>query len=1145
MLAFFRKYEKTFLLVIFAPALISLGITGVMMDAISGDPGNEVAGRVFGEEVTGREFQSFKQLYASGNQGAADDEQVWRFWALLRAAEQAGIEVSDQELGEEIREKFRWRIAQYKAQKKIEAEGLDPFRDEEARQRWQMEVFNQLSQGTAEFDQETYQQMIAEQTGMGTRRYEELERREAKVMRLMDSIREMGVVSVDDIWEQFQEEHHLRVAEVLAVPASEFVPDLAVTDSNSKAFVSPAQVKAHYQANLADYDEPRRVDAEYVAADLGALKLAVKGDEIGAYYEANKHEFVAPVESGQPVYKELDAVRGEIEDRLALERADAAMDMVATRVAEARKGEQGVDLKAVAEAVSQATGTPLLHGTTGFQSREDLSGHEVLAGFAAGSWLDRVDDTEDVTDVLAGEKAWFVLRAKGIRPARTPRWEEVEARAREEYARGSKAERRRWYETHRGELQQPERLDVELVTALDEQFGGDHQKAKEVLEKVLEEAKKLEPGFRLSRLEGMPAVEGSIGLRTDKVEKTGIAELKQHPALGKEATSIALGVKGELSRAQERFDGKGWVAWRIAQKHAPTVPTLDEVQEEVAEKVAAGRALTRAEDWVRQELLPQLRHKTGDALAKTLAELKLEPKRTAPFARTATTIEGWPEAGRIVAEAFSSLTEVGGPYGEPLRDEKGQQVLLVRVAEQKDAPEAEFQKQYDALRRDLVRTERNELGGRVVSKILLKAKGIPEAHRDYARQLRDGPEGQVSLQVRQIYLPPDRDIIEGWLKQKARERIEEARQKLAGGASWNAVVSEYSEDEHSRQRGGQLAPVRPGDLRGLYGENLEQRVWDLAQVDPNAPVTTPPEPIESTQGLHLVQRIDGRDQQAVFRHLLIKTDAEARQLPEEVRKQADEASRAAIEQAWARLQAGEPFEAVADQVGDTLDPLARGEELSLDWTTPFERAALDQPVDWELGEDQEGQDPTWTPEPVEVAGPGGQAGWHWFACERERFARDRVRGGGRGDRAVYHITGTKEAVERARAQMKTWLAEQLEEEDGDRPGFPTILRRFQELARERSGAPDAPKGGAFGLLRLGSGSAAHADAVRPYGDEFLRRITLTPEGKPTSAGYRTGPFRSASGWHLVEVTEVTTKPAQDPERATEVADLLLAGTDWQ
>lgn len=1143
MLAFFRKYEKTFLLLIFAPALLTLGISGVMLQVLMDDPADSVAGRLFGEEVTEREFQLFKQRFASTNQGA-DDEQTWRFWALLRSAEKAGVQVSDKELGDEIREKFQYQIAQYKATQEIRSRGLDPNKDEQARQEWWMLVQKHLSEAQ-DWDPKTYEDIIRESSGMSVRRFEEQERREAKVMRYMASLREMATVSIDDIWKEFQEQHHLRLAEVLPIPTAAFAPDLAVTDSASKAWVSPEQVKGYYQARVLDYDEPRRADVEYVALSIDGTRSGLKGEEIRAWYEQNKQYFIAAVQSGVAQYKDLDAegVREQAMARLALEKIDRALDQVSERVAAARKAGQAVDLAAITTAVRTATGADLAHGTTGFVSREELADHEVLAGFAAGAWLDRVEDTEKVTDVLAGERSWFLLRARGLRPARTPRWEEVEGRAREDYARGSRAERRRWYEAHKTELQRPALADVEWAEALDEKYGGDHQKAKTAAEKAMQLAAAWEAGWSISKLAIDPAIDPPLG--TGKAEKLDGKALAAHEVLGGAATAIPFSNKGEL-RLAERADKKGWVLYRVALHHMPTVPTFAEAEADVAQKVARERGVERAEVWVQEHVVGKLRWKTGAALEAALKELQLTPLRTEAFSRDATTLAGFPEAGRIVSEAFASTAVVGGPYGDPIRDEREGRVLLVRVVEKQDAPEADFKRDYDALRRDLVTKARTELAGRLISNTLLEAKGITPEHLTYARSLRDGPDGQVSLEVRQIFLPPDRDIIEGWLKDQARARIEEARRELAAGKAWALVVGQFSEDEFSRARGGQISPVRPGELRATFGENFEQKVWDLTAVDPNAPVTSPPQAIESNQGLHLVQRVGTREGMGLFRHLLVKTDAEARKLPDEVRKQADEASRLAIEKAWARLQAGEPFALVADEVGDDLDPVARGAEIPLDWTTPFERAALNEHLDWSKGEDHEGEDPAWIPSAVELTLPDGRREWHWFACQRDQGGRDRGVRGERIDREVYHITAaSQERLERARRAMQDWMAGEVKREEGDRPGFGAIMRQFQELAGTWSEAPDKHKGGAFGLLRLGSTREQAADPVRPYGDEFLRRITVGADGKPTKPGHLTGPFRGATGWHLVEVTEVTTKPADDKERAVEVAQALLSGTDWR
>lgn len=1134
MLAFFRKYEKTFLLLIFAPALISLGITGVMIQALEGDPGDEVAGYVFDRPVTHRQFQEMKQQVAAGMGGGVPDDYVWRFMAELEAAERAGIQVSDEELRNDIKGKFQYPLAQFRAMKRIQALGIDPNKDQEGRTRWQ-EIFAQEMQN-ADWDEATYQEFLKERGTTIPRRYEEQLRRQMKTARYSEAVRDLGTVSVDEVWRKFQDEHHLRVAELIPVPAADFTPDLAVVDSSSKRYVSPDQVRAHYLLHQADFDEPRRVDAEYVAAPLAAVREALAPERLQAWYEANKHEFVARIDSGVPVHKPFEEVKGTVEEKVALEEVDAALEEVLVRAEAARKADQQVDLAAITSQVMQELGAPwLVHGDAGWISREEASEHEHLAGFSAENWIEQVEDTTKVSDPLAGENAWFVLRASGVRAARTPSYEELEARVREEYANGSRAERRQYFAANPQEFRRPDRFDVEYLTATDEALGS-REAARKALEGILSEPD-VKDTWRLFASK----VEGSQRVEKGEVKESGTEQLKDDPVLGEVALEIGFANRGEVSRIAERKDGKGLVVWRMTAKRPAEMPKFSEVQAEIAPKVALERALDRAEAWVDEKLLPELRHKTGEALQQTLTRLGITTTKTPPFSRTTITLEGIPEAGTLVGKAFASGAQVEGPFDEVIRDARGKQLLVMRVAGRQDAPESEFAKQYDHLRRDLVKTARMQLAQRQNTALLLQAKGFPAEHLKYARTVRDGPNGEVSIKLRQIYLPPDRDTIESWLKARASERIEEARKELAAGKSWELVVGVFSEDLHSRDRGGVLAAVKLGDLREVYGPGFEQAVWSLPMVDPSAPIKVAPEPISSTEGLHLVQKIGTEGGLTRFRHLLVKTDAVSRKLPEEVRKQADDVSRRAIEEAAKRLQAGEPFSQVADQVGDDLDVYARGRELEIDWSTPFERAAFDQVLEWSENEDGESDDPLWMPAAVQV----GQE-WHWFACERDRFSREGGKRDARGDREVYHIqTASQDAMERVRREMKSWLEDQVDDNDGDRPGYPTIRERFMELARSRSTAPSKAKGGAIGLLRLSRDSEADADQVRPYGGEFLRRITEKDDGTPTQAGYRTAPFRGATGWHIVEVVEVTKKPEGDQERTTEVHDELLFGTDWR
>ena len=105
MLGFFRRYEKTFLLVLFAPALFTMGMTGVMVSVLQGEGGREggQAGTVFGERINNREWDRFRQQFQAVN-GRVNDDQLWRFYALYLQARRMGIRVSDAEVAPSIRD---------------------------------------------------------------------------------------------------------------------------------------------------------------------------------------------------------------------------------------------------------------------------------------------------------------------------------------------------------------------------------------------------------------------------------------------------------------------------------------------------------------------------------------------------------------------------------------------------------------------------------------------------------------------------------------------------------------------------------------------------------------------------------------------------------------------------------------------------------------------------------------------------------------------------------------------------------------------------------------------------------------------------------------------------------------------------------
>lgn len=1139
MLAFFRRYEKTFLLVIFAPALLSLGITGAVLQVLN-DPTEQTVGTVFGESVSLTEFERVAGPYRRVNT-YADDDMVWKFFTLYKAAQRAGLSVSDEEVGERIASQKRFEIAQHVARKQLEAEGVFEG-SPQFRQRMSQILIKTLTEETPKFDRELYREVIPK--GMTVREYEEHEKREALVGRYLDTLREMATVTPDAVWKEYQDQHHRRAAELAVLDASAHVPDVAVVDSSDPRVVSDEQVQAYFESHEQDYEEPRRVKLEAVGVALDDLAVAEPSvEDAQAYFDARRSD-IAGVTS-QTAWPDLtDEQREQVFDMLEgerrLARADEVMQAVADRVATTAEG--APDLAAIAKEVAEATGAKVQHVVTDLVDRDAVVAHPLIGSTAAKVWFGVDHAPGDVSDVLAGAEGWFVLRALETKHARMPTFDEVKDKVRTDYATGSRAERRRHYDEHKATKYLGERAwKVEALVVDDATYGeGDaaSEKAKKALQTFLdhassEEAKTRKP-ISFTTVYGLDAVEKAGAIEHLKAEKALTrSELDQDPVLGGVADVVGSFEPNTLPlQPYRRKDGKGWVVFRVAQRVTPEVQPFEAVEEQIARELAKERSVDRARAWA-ERLSADLQGASPDEAKATLEEKGLQVQRTEPFGRDATSLEGFPDAGRIVAAAFEAEVKVGGPFARVIElptHPDGPRVVLMRVAEKVDAPQEEFAKQYSKLRQDVLRRVKGEYATAQTRRTFLEAKGIDDEHLKYVTALRDGPGGQTRLRLRQIFLPPDRSIVDAWLKEKAMERIREAQAELSQGKSWEALVDKHSEDEVTRVRKGELPAVQRGQLVEDFGVDFEEAVFDLREGQVS-------QPIESPRGIHLVKRLGQRDGRTTFSHLLIKTDPETRKLPQEIREKAEQATKARVEEAQRRLAAGATFGDVAQATGDAKDPNGQGQVFEMDYVTPFERAAFEQPIEWETKEGSaDREDPTWLPGPVELpTGANGATEWHLFACARDAYDRGMGDAAVRRDRQVFHIvTPSKDAIERAHARLRDWLKERFEE-DEDRPSWSQILEEFKTVAREASRAPDAKKGGAVGLLQL-------EGDVRAYGPAFYDAASRKPDGTPVTAGYRTGVFRSEQGYHIVEVVEVV--QAGD-DRADTVADQLLRGTDWK
>jgi len=179
-------------------------------------------------------------------------------------------------------------------------------------------------------------------------------------------------------------------------------------------------------------------------------------------------------------------------------------------------------------------------------------------------------------------------------------------------------------------------------------------------------------------------------------------------------------------------------------------------------------------------------------------------------------------------------------------------------------------------------------------------------------QRREDYELPAQAKVRHILFAVDRDADESEVE-ITRKRAEEALARLRAGEEFETLAAELSEDPASKEQGGDLGVVNPGELAA----EIEEIAFSL-EPDATGEVT------RSDAGFHIV-RVDER------------LEARTRDF-EEVRR---ELARELAETVAARDRAEDLSQRLVTTIrtGKTLEEAARDEGLTLERTAPLRRRA--------------------------------------------------------------------------------------------------------------------------------------------------------------------------------------------------------------
>lgn len=1135
MIRYFRKYEKLIFWAIVLLILPTFSISWIMLE-VFGRPDIPPAGTLYGETVKAEDFdlarrrqiEFFKVL---GREQGFRDEIVWEHLAFSKKADAAGIEVSDKEIDEWVQEFYRSAEANRRARERVLAQAKPS--DDERRRQFLAQQYAREEAPKVQFDPRRYEEFL-EREGTTAGEFEKTLREHLRVQKLRELVAASAKPTAEKLYERYQEQSHRRKAQWVAFPAAAY-------EIKDPASVTEEELRKHYSKSEDRFREPKKISVEYVAVPLDKVAAAVAeptAGEIEARYQAVRERYRLPDEPRpatataepapppEPRYRPLDEVKDEIAKDLVRERRRDA----ARRKAEEIRAKVAADLAAGKEVSLEAAAKgdeALLHGKTPLVELEDLLDVKPIGHYLLLTVADKLAPGA-ISEVIAGNDAAFFIRAVEKREERVPPYEEIAAKVRESYTRVLDDEAEKYFNRNTVKYREPEKVAIEYIflpyarieKQVPEATTGTARQAelRKLAETRIEEARTAfaeppggaGPDAKKRELEAV-ALEKNVEFGKAVVEKSGKdlpAEVKAADVGSRLASGADKG--GALSPVFENEAKTGVFAYLVEETIPARTPPFSEIKEKVRKDILAERAVERAREAASDFLKAVSPRKP---LVPEAQKRGLEVKETGFFARS-DRIEGIEGSEPLVAAIFRAheLGETGGPVWI----EAQKTAYVFRYIAREAADPAGFAAKEPELRRAWIEEQQRlaqwmppESATEWQLGVRLEARGIDEDALREVYQLRYGPDGLAEIEARHIFIAADRKVIDEALDARAKAKAESILAELEGGARFEVLARKWSQDESNRNRGGNL---------GFFGRGRMVKEFEEAAF--GAKVGELVGPVKTQFGYHIIQVLEkkpaDRPTEVRARHILIKNQreedpvtGEPAPLDPEVRAAALAKAREKASSALARIEAGEDFVAVAQEVSDEPD---KGGTRDYEYATPFEQRVFTQKPQ-ELSEvlPADGGMHILLVTPWQ-AEDGRGAGGPKPVLARRVFAK--------GDGAQRKLDGVRAELIEARTEA--------EREHGIN-WFSDFARKFEEVARESSEAPSARRGGRIGVLEPDPD-------IEKFGPAFREALYSVEPGKVS------GIIESKEGLSIVMVTARKKKTFEEARR--EIAESVLEGYEF-
>lgn len=368
--------------------LISIAFVGVYTGAKNSGSqqnskiGSEVVGRLYGEEITRREFgQAYQSTYV--------------MYSMM-----AGRPLENSKEIDDIVRRSAWqRLATLK---KADEMGLSATPEQVVDMITQQPVF--MNRQTGQYDPNAYNAFVGgflPKYGMSAKSFEIMMEENVIIGKASAAAAQGALVTEDEVKKTFHLYNDKVTIQYASIPRS-----LAGTPD-----VSEEDAKAYFEKNQEEFRFPEKAIVKFSAFDVMAYTntVIVTDEMVAQVYEGNKERFVKPAAEdaapdAAPEYKPLEEVKDEIVTEvttmLARQEAFGAADAMVADLS---------DEKVTFEQAAEKAGVTVIDNTPAFGAAEMVNGIDPYAKFNQAAFSLEDTPTHYYSDPIVGRDTVYVI----------------------------------------------------------------------------------------------------------------------------------------------------------------------------------------------------------------------------------------------------------------------------------------------------------------------------------------------------------------------------------------------------------------------------------------------------------------------------------------------------------------------------------------------------------------------------------------------------------------------------------------------------------------------------------------------------------------------------------------------------------------